>query len=191
MNTKMDRRGAPGERRDGAELTGSLAGGDDSAALDPALLEKYDRESAIRHSLPTLFARVVSVLAVLLAIFHLYTSTAGPLIDIQQRSIHLYTLLALAFVLYPFTRKGARDRVPVRDVILALVAIGIGIYMIFSTQRIILAAGRITDLDMVIGIVAILLVLDATRRVTGWGRTSAAAFRPIARSSRSTCRVRI
>ena len=171
MSTRVDSRDIPDDERDGAELPGGLTGGQEAAALDPALLEKYDRESAIRHSLPTFFARVVTVLGVLLALFHLYTSTAGPLIDIQQRSIHLYTLLALAFVLYPFTRKGARDRVPIRDVILAVVALGIGVYMILSTQRIILAAGRITDLDMVVGIVAILLVLDATRRVTGWGLT--------------------
>lgn len=160
---------------DGAAAPGSISpvgrDEDGEGSLDKALLEKYDRESAIRHSLPLLFARFVTVAGVLLALFHLYTSTAGPLIDIQQRSIHLYTLLALAFVLYPFTRRGARDRVPLRDVILALLAVAIGIYMIVSTERIILAAGRITNLDMAVGIVAILLVLDATRRVTGWGLT--------------------
>lgn len=160
---------------DGAAAPGGISpvgrdeGGEGS--LDKALLEKYDRESAIRHSLPPLFARFVTVAGVLLALFHLYTSTAGPLIDIQQRSIHLYTLLALAFVLYPFTRRGARDRVPLRDVALALLAVAIGVYMIVSTERIILSAGRITNLDMAVGGVAILLVLDATRRVTGWGLT--------------------
>ncbi|MFC0268962.1 TRAP transporter permease [Kushneria aurantia] len=140
-------------------------------AIDPGMLEKYDRESAIRHSLPAFFARLVTIIGVLLAIFHLYTSTAGPLIDIRQRSIHLYTLLALAFVLYPFSRKGARDRVPLRDSVLALLALAIGVYMLFSADRIILSAGRISNFDMAVGIVAILLVLDATRRATGWGLT--------------------
>ncbi|SMC95330.1 TRAP transporter, 4TM/12TM fusion protein [Fulvimarina manganoxydans] len=141
------------------------------APLDRELLEKYDKESAYRHALPKPIALFVTSVAVALALFHLYTSVSGPLIDIDQRSIHLYTLLGLTFVLYPATRSGARDRLPIMDAVLAAMAFGIGLYMLFVSDRVIASGGRITLTDAVIGIVAVALVIDAARRVTGWGLT--------------------
>ncbi|WP_018717051.1 TRAP transporter permease [Arhodomonas aquaeolei] len=132
-------------------------------------LEKYDRESVLRDRLPRAIMQVVIVVSVLLALFHLYTSFAGPLVDIKQRSIHLYVLLGLTFVLYPFARKGARDRLPLIEAVLALLAVAIGCYMLFSADRVIAAAGRINNVDMVVGLAALGLVIDAARRVTGWG----------------------
>ena len=139
------------------------------AVADPETLEKYDRESRVRHALPKGVMQFVIALAVLLALFHLYTSFSGPLVDVVQRSIHLYVLLGLTFVLYPWAMSGARDRVAVGDVILAVAAFAIGIYMVFSADRVIASAGRINTLDMIVGLAALALVIDAARRVTGWG----------------------
>ena len=139
----------------------------DSAARET--LEKYDRESLVRHRLPGIVMQGVVAACVLLGLFHLYTSFAGPLVDVVQRSIHLYTLLALTFVLFPLTRSSPRDRVPWLDALLALAAFAIGVYMLFAADRVIASAGRITNLDMAVGFAAVLLVIDAARRVTGWG----------------------
>ncbi|WNK20027.1 TRAP transporter permease [Halomonas piscis] len=144
------------------------------ATDDPAVkeaLEKYDRESLVRDRLPDGVIRSVMMVAVLLALFHLYTSFAGPLVDVAQRSIHLYTLLGLTFILYPLTRTGARHRVPWGDAALALLAFGVGVYMLAVADRVIASAGRINDTDMLVGLLAVALVLDATRRATGWGLT--------------------
>jgi TRAP transporter 4TM/12TM fusion protein len=139
------------------------------AVADPETLEKYDRESRVRHALPRRVMQFVTVLCVLLALFHLYTSFSGPLVDVVQRSIHLYVLLGLTFVLYPWAMRGARDRVAVGDVILAVVAFAIGLYMVWSADRSIASAVRINTLDMIVGLAALALVIDAARRVTGWG----------------------
>lgn len=73
--------------------------------------EKYDRESTTRTDFVKPMALAISVLAVSLSLFHLYTSYAGSLVDIKQRSIHLYTLMTLGFLLYPFVRKrGSQER---------------------------------------------------------------------------------
>ncbi|MDY8109164.1 TRAP transporter permease [Fulvimarina sp. 2208YS6-2-32] len=143
----------------------------DDPAVDRQTLEKYDRESAFRHALPRSIALAVTVLCVALAAFHLYTSVSGPLVDVAQRSIHLYVLLGLTFILYPLTTSGARDRVPFYDWILAAAAFGMLVYMLVVADRVIASGGRITTLDAVIGFVAVLLVIDAARRVTGWGLT--------------------
>ncbi len=82
---------------------------------DPAVrkaLEKYDRESVVRDALPRWAVGFVTLVCVLLAAFHLYTSFSGPLVDVAQRSIHLYTLLALTFILYPITKKACATRCP-------------------------------------------------------------------------------
>ena len=126
-------------------------------------------ESRRRTSLGGTWLVVIAAVSVALSLFHLYTAYAGPFVDIVQRSIHLYTLLALAFVLFPITAHGARDRVHVLDFVLAVVSIAIGCYMIGVSDRIITAAGRINTLDMVVGMAALALVIDAARRVTGWG----------------------
>ncbi len=139
-------------------------------------LEKYDRESTVRDGLPRAWMIGIATVCVALALFHLYTSFAGPLVDVVQRSIHLYTLLGLTFILFPLMRSSARDRVPWIDVILALASFAIGLYMIGVSHRVIETAGRINDVDMVVGLVAIGLVIDAARRVTGWGLPILAAI---------------
>ncbi|MES1938300.1 TRAP transporter permease [Salinisphaera hydrothermalis] len=139
-------------------------------------LEKYDRESSVRDGLPRAWMQVIATICVALALFHLYTSFAGPLVDVVQRSIHLYTLLGLTFILFPLVKSGARDRVPWIDVALALASFAIGVYMIAVSQRVIISAGRINDIDMVVGLVALGLVIDAARRVTGWGLPILAAI---------------
>ena len=129
---------------------------------DPSVkeaLEKYDRESVVRDALPRWTVVFVTTVCVLLAAFHLYTSFSGPLVDVAQRSIHLYTLLALTFILYPITKKGVRDRVPWIDLLLAATAFGIGIYMLVVADRVIASGGRVNTTDMIVGAVAILMVL--------------------------------
>ncbi|WP_423821901.1 TRAP transporter permease [Salinisphaera sp. SPP-AMP-43] len=132
-------------------------------------LEKYDRESTLRDGLSRPWMVGIATLSVALSLFHLYTSFAGPLVDVVQRSIHLYTLLGLTFVLFPLMRTSARERVPWIDVAFALASFAVGAYMIAVSHRVIESAGRITDIDMVVGLVALGLVIEAARRVTGWG----------------------
>lgn len=138
-------------------------------------LEKYDRESSVRDGLARPWMVFITVICVALALFHLYTSFAGPLVDVVQRSIHLYTLLGLTFLLFPLMQSSARDRVPWIDVALAIVAFGVGFYMIGVSERVIQSAGRINNVDMVVGFAALALVIDAARRVTGWGLPALAA----------------
>lgn len=133
------------------------------------VLEKYDRESVTRTSLAKPIMTLIAFFAMGLSLFHLYTSFAGPLVDIKQRSVHLYVLMMITFLLYPLTKKSKRNTLPFYDIVFAALSLGIGLYMFMVTERIIATGGEINNLDFYIGIFAILLVIDATRRVTGWG----------------------
>ncbi|MFP4374033.1 MAG: TRAP transporter permease [Spirochaetaceae bacterium] len=109
---------------------------------------------------------VVSTFAIILGLFHLYTSYAGPLVDFRQRSVHLYSLLAIAFLVYPGRKK--RIDLNALDVLLSVGALAIGVYMVVAYGRIARMGGVINQADFFLGIVAIVLVIEATRRALGW-----------------------
>ncbi|WP_245732663.1 TRAP transporter permease [Salinibacillus kushneri] len=132
-------------------------------------IQDYDRESNTRTSIAKPILLFITILAVLLSLFHLYTSFAGSLVDIRQRSIHLYSLMALGFLLYPFRKKGKKKGIPFYDYITAAVSLAVVVYMLVTADRIIESGGQITSLDFIVGIVILLLLFDMTRRVTGWG----------------------
>ena len=115
-------------------------------------------------------ALFVSCLAILMALFHLYTSGFGRFPALQQRSIHLALALILTFYIYPF-RKGRPDGIlasglNVLSSLAALLSCGNIAFVIYYVlyER----AGASTQTDVVLGLVLILLVLEMTRRIMGW-----------------------
>jgi TRAP transporter 4TM/12TM fusion protein len=131
-----------------------------------AIVEKYDRESATRK-LPIKWNKAVTVVAVLFSSFQVYTAIFGSLAPQLQRSIHLTFALLLAYTLYPF-RHSKRDKsMHIIDYVLIGASSFVALYWIFNYEPIILRAGDVTRTDFVMGIIAVALTLEATRRVCG------------------------
>lgn len=115
----------------------------------------------------TYIRKIILIVSVILGIFHLYTSFAGPLVDFLQRDIHLFVLLGLAFLLYPL---GKGRKTPAwKDIIQSALTFIIGIYLFLSYERIVRSGGAITSLDLIVGFGVLLLVMEATRRAMGLG----------------------
>ena len=131
------------------------------------LLVKIDRESAFRR-LTGKWAMVVSFLGIALALFHVYTAAIKLLPAQLQRAPHLAVGLGIVFLLYPARRGDIRDRVPWYDMLLALGGMAAGFYHVIFYEALINRSGLNTTLDLVVAGVAVLLVLEATRRVAGW-----------------------
>ena len=129
------------------------------------ILAKYDRESATRH-LAGWLTWAVRIIAIAFAVFQLYTAIRGERPPQIQRVVHLGFVLALTYLLYPPTAKG-RDKFSWFDLLLAIAGAGVAAYYIFNYHDLMLRAGAYTPLDMAVGAVAILLVLEAARRVVG------------------------
>ncbi|MCP4718231.1 MAG: TRAP transporter permease [Desulfobacteraceae bacterium] len=112
----------------------------------------------------------ISITAIIMAIFHLYTAGFGRFPALQQRSIHLAFTLILTFFIYPI-RKGVlsgRWSLLINSVysLGALAACGnIAFYVYYVLFE---RAGESTSLDIVLGSILIILVLEMTRRVMGW-----------------------
>ncbi|WP_080847038.1 TRAP transporter permease [Cytobacillus gottheilii] len=131
------------------------------------LLEKYDPEAGTR-SLGGVLGWIVFFGLLAFSLFHLYTGVFGMLTAQLQRSIHLGFALALIFLLFPARKKSLKkNRVAWYDIILAIVAVVVCAYWPLNIEEIVGRAGRLTDTDFYIGLLAILLVLEATRRAVG------------------------
>ncbi|GAA0467967.1 TRAP transporter permease [Alkalibacillus silvisoli] len=131
------------------------------------LLRKYDRESNTRSNIGK-WAWVVTFLAIYLTIFHLYTGYFGTLQSQIQGAVHVGTALGLVYILYP-AKKGLHDRgVPWYDVILAFTAIFVGYYKIMFFDEILNARVHGYEmLDVLVAILGVGLLLEATRRSVG------------------------
>lgn len=131
------------------------------------LMEKYDPESGGRN-LTGWMKRITFLLAVSFSLFQIYSGIVGGLSSQLQRSIHLAFVLGLIFLLYPISKKVKKgDKVPIWDICLSVIGIFIGLYWLFFFDSLVGRAGDNTWFDLAIGALAILLVLDATRRVVG------------------------
>jgi TRAP transporter 4TM/12TM fusion protein len=140
------------------------------------LLEKYDPEAATRK-LAGKMGWIVFFGLLAFSLFQLYTSIFGVLTAQLQRSIHLGFALALIFLLFPARKKNLKvKKVAWYDLLLAVIAVAVGAYWPMMIDDLVNRVGRLTPMDFYIGIAAILLVLEATRRTVGLPITIIAAL---------------
>lgn len=140
------------------------------------LLEKYDPEAATRK-LAGKMGWIVFFGLLSFSVFQLYTSIFGVLTAQLQRSIHLGFALALIFLLFPARKKNLKvKKVAWYDLLLAVIAVAVGAYWPVMIDELVNRVGRLTPTDFYIGIAAILLVLEATRRTVGLPITIIAAL---------------
>lgn len=118
---------------------------------------------------------VVTLLALALGAFQLYTSGVRPFNLFVQRGFHLMVVLMITFLAFPL-RKRPRQAVDwVVDMLLVAASAYIGLYLLLDLDGIIRRSGFFLQRDIVTGIIAILVVLEAARRTIGWAITIVAA----------------
>lgn len=132
------------------------------------VLEKYDTESRFRIFSNKSITLLITVIAVGMSLYHLYTSYFGMPVTLKHRSLHVALVLILIFLLYPAFRKLERTKLPFYEVILALMAVSTSVYIFVDYLGIVQRGGLPNQLDIVFGTILVALVLEAARRVTGW-----------------------
>lgn len=143
---------------------------DDKEKIDvQKLLEQYDTESNIRRPVGFI-ALIISIVAISMSLFHFYTGGFGLWLALKQRALHLAFTLALIFLLYPTTKKGIgsdKSKVPLWDIVLAILGAITSLYLIIYYKELVFRAGLPSRIDLIMGGITILLVLEATRRSIG------------------------
>jgi TRAP transporter 4TM/12TM fusion protein len=117
---------------------------------------------------------VVTAIAIASTLFHLYVAVAGswpftfaPIIATQDlRYTHVAFVLVLSFLLFPLARR-YRNRIRLWDVVPAAAAVAIIAYAIQGGEDFTDRATLPLKLDVVLGVVFIVILLEATRRATG------------------------
>ncbi len=131
-----------------------------------AIMEKYDTESRFR-TLDGWQAKLISILAVAMSLFHLYTSGFGLLLAQKQGAVHLAFTLALVFLLYPSDNTGkTRHKIPLVDFALAIIAATSAMYLVVFFDQLVTRSGLPTTLDLTMGFILIATLLEATRRIS-------------------------
>jgi len=129
------------------------------------VLEKADAEARFRKY-GGRWAVAVTVIAVAMSIFHLYTSGFGTLMAMKQRSVHLAFLVLLTFLLYPGSKRAPRNRPSVVDWIWIILSVSSSLYIFFTFEAFSMR-GTAIPLDITMGAILIVCVLEATRRSVG------------------------
>jgi TRAP transporter 4TM/12TM fusion protein len=115
-----------------------------------------------------LWVHVVLVVSICFVIFHFWTAGFGLLSDLLQRSIHLGVALFLLFILKPATKKRINEKIPVYDMVLAVMSLLTCVYVLANYQSILRDPFHwVGGLDVFFAIILLLLVLEASRRAVG------------------------
>jgi len=142
---------------------------DDTGAISAEALQKAEEfieadEGATNRLLG--WAGTISTgIAVVMSLFHLYAAYA--IVPTQElRYIHVAFTLVLSFLLFPVAAR-FRNRVRWWDIVPGLVAIATIVYALWGGDDFTDRATVPEHMDVVVGLVFIVLLLEATRRTTG------------------------
>ena len=133
------------------------------------------RESVWKHPIEL----SICLLAVTLSLYHLFVAYAGSLEAHAFRSTHLSFIMVLCFLTRPLGRKSFTDRANHwiwMDLVIIGLTISIQVYKLWDLESYIFRRGDLTDWDIRLGVLYILLLLEATRRVVGWAMVLIALF---------------
>ncbi|MCC5881738.1 MAG: TRAP transporter permease [Halomonas sp.] len=116
---------------------------------------------------------LITLVAVGLSLFQLYSAGIQPLGLFYQRSIHLMLIMMLAFLIFPVFGPNRKRGVLgwVLDAAFFTGAMITGGYMVLYLDEIIRRAGFWSQTDIIVGCIATVTVLEASRRAVGLGMT--------------------
>ncbi|NLW46784.1 MAG: TRAP transporter permease [Firmicutes bacterium] len=142
-----------------------------------ALMAEYDRESNTRHfkGIPKVLVRYI-LAAFAGYVFYMNLISVWP--EQIRRASFVGLIILMAFMLYPAKKKTAKrvNFVPWYDLILGIMGTACFFYYVLNFESMALKATRISQLDVIIGIVGILIIAEVCRRVVGLPILVVAAF---------------
>lgn len=121
------------------------------------------------RALDKVFEYGIVVFAFVIGVFHLLNVSGVVVLSTREiRVFHLVMMLVLLFMATPMTR-GLKNATWDKFVRLALVVvtIGAGAYLLSRWKEIAFSGGATIPMDAVVGVIVILLVLEAARRGAG------------------------
>jgi TRAP transporter 4TM/12TM fusion protein len=149
------------------------------------LEEELDPEMQFRK-LPTATSLLVGGLLLVLSFFHYYTAGFGLLREVTHRGIHLAFVLGLIFLVFSARHSDGRavrgssalrpGGIPLHDWLMAAAAAVSSLYVPYIFEDLVFRVGNPSTLDVAMGTLTVVLMVEATRRAIGWGLPLIALF---------------
>jgi TRAP transporter 4TM/12TM fusion protein len=116
----------------------------------------------------TLLVPAVGLVAILDIPFYL---TRASIFYQQYLALFWGLISTLIFLTVPAKKGTTRDRVPFYDLFFAFASIFVGLYVTLFYPKILFTLGILSTPRVILGILAVMIVLESTRRLEGWALT--------------------
>ncbi|WP_110667201.1 TRAP transporter permease [Salinicola halophilus] len=147
---------------------------DNTSGPDQAKLDELAATDTGGRKLTGIPNRLFLGVAALWSLFQLWIASPLPFLfgfgvfsATEARSIHLSLAVFLAFMAYPALKRSPRERMPNTDWVMALVGAFCASYLYFFYDQLAQRPGAPILQDVIIGVIGIVLLLEACRRSLG------------------------
>lgn len=111
---------------------------------------------------------LLGAIAIIFALFHIWTAYFGALDGSKQPVVHLGFALVLAFLVRPFGKRGPWTRPSVVDLLWIAGGVAATVYLLWEDATLPNRLGLVYTRDIVLGIILVAAVLESSRRLMGW-----------------------
>src|SRR6056297_3673792 len=143
-----------------------------SAALQPDKVVEV--ESGARNPTGAIPKRILFFVPLLWTLFQLWIASPFPFIfnvfvlnSTEARAIHLAFAIFLSFTAFPTLKRSPTSYIPIQDWILGLVGAFCASYLYLFYEALSTRPGMPNQIDLIVSIVGLILLLEATRRALG------------------------
>ena len=142
--------------------------------------EKIKEDLSPTRNLTGLHLKIVAAIAIIWSLFQLWYASPFPFWfnigmfkGLPARAIHLGFALLLAFLIFPFSRS---KKISIIDILISIIGAFCCLYIYFFYDQLVDRGGillkitlgkYIIPIELIIGMIGILILLEATRRVIG------------------------
>ena len=138
------------------------------AAKGAEIMEKFEKESRTRNFSFQPLVKAGYILCLLFTVYHLiFASGMVSTQNIKHHAVHVGMVLVLGFLFYPALKKSSRKKVAWYDWICIALSVAMPCYVFYRYMAWTSTGFRPTTLDIIMGTLLILLVMECSRRISG------------------------
>lgn len=133
-----------------------------------------ENDTGARHPTGSFSRKVLFAIPLIWTLFQLWYASPLPFVfnlfvlnDTEARSIHLGFAIFLAYTAFPTFRSSPKDYIPLQDWLVAVVGAFCASYIFLFYTQIADRPGNPTEVDLIISVIGVILLLEATRRALG------------------------
>ncbi|MEN8245329.1 MAG: TRAP transporter permease [Thermodesulfobacteriota bacterium] len=133
-----------------------------------------ETDTGARNPTGTIPKQILFYVPLLWTIFQLWYASPLPFLfnflvfnSSEARAIHLAFAVFLSYTAYPTFKSSPRDYIPIQDWIVGLVGAFCAAYLFLFYDALAERPGMPTQMDLIVAVVGLILLLEATRRALG------------------------